>query len=285
MLPRQVLGREVVELVVAGDPDLGGQACLGGAVQRLEHAALDLASALGRDLDQRLQRVVAVRLLDRVREPARAGSRRCSTRAAAGRLDEHRVAEPPDAMGDAVRVAVPLRKCCTASTSSREDRPRRARPSCTPCPCADGTGQHARADVADSLAISISPGWCRPRPTGRAARGRPRRPHRASAAATARARPGRWRGRRAPGSPRPDRRRPPRGNLVGTGDLQRLGVARLQHPAAVGGDADRHHVVRRPVDGQHAPRGHARDGVLADRPPNTMATLLGLAIGPVNLAS
>ena len=50
----EVLGREVVELVVAGDPDLRGHACLGGAVQRLEHAALDLASALGRDLDQRL---------------------------------------------------------------------------------------------------------------------------------------------------------------------------------------------------------------------------------------
>ena len=36
-----------------------------------------------------------------------------------------------------------------------------------------------------------------------------------------------------------------RGQLVGALDPQPLGVAGLEHPAAVGGDADRHHVVRR----------------------------------------
>ena len=54
------------------------------------------------------------------------------------------------------------------------------------------------------------------------------------------------------------------GQPVGALDPQPLGVAGLQHPAAVGGDADRHHVVLLAVDGrEHAAGGHARDGVLA----------------------
>ena len=46
-------------------------------------------------------------------------------------------------------------------------------------------------------------------------------------------------------------------------DREPGGVVGLQHPPAVGGDADRHDVVRLAVDrGQHAPGGHARDAVL-----------------------
>ena len=59
----EVLGREVVELVLPADPDLGRHAGLRRAVERLEHPALDLAGADGRLLDQRLG-VVPVGLLD-----------------------------------------------------------------------------------------------------------------------------------------------------------------------------------------------------------------------------
>ena len=190
-------------------------------------------------------------------------------------------------VGDAVGVAVPL---------TRRDRHRRHHGKTgrgehdlhVRLVHADGTGQHARADVADPGHLEHPLDGAVLAPRARAARGRPRRPHRASAAAaTARARPGRWTGvaRQGHGGPPPSTS----GELVGTGDLQRLGVARLQHPAAVGGDADRHHVVRRPVDGlQHAPRGHARDGVLAGPAAEHHGhALLGLGwlIGPVNLAT
>ena len=54
------------------------------------------------------------------------------------------------------------------------------------------------------------------------------------------------------------------GQPVGAGDPQPLGVARLEHPAAVGGDPDGHHVVDLAVDRvEHAAGGDAADGVLA----------------------
>jgi hypothetical protein len=46
-------------------------------------------------------------------------------------------------------------------------------------------------------------------------------------------------------------------------DDHRVRVVDGEHPAALGGDADRHHLVEVPVDGpQHAARGHAGHGVL-----------------------
>ena len=60
--------------------------------------------------------------------------------------------------------------------------------------------------------------------------------------------------------------RPPStsGSLSGSSRVSRDGVARLEHPAAVGRDADRDDVVRVGVDrGEDAAGGDARDGVLA----------------------
>jgi hypothetical protein len=52
--------------------------------------------------------------------------------------------------------------------------------------------------------------------------------------------------------------------LAGPTDAQPLGVAGLEDPAAVTGDADRDHVVHLAVDRrQHAPGRHAGDRVLA----------------------
>ncbi len=73
----------------------------------------------------------------------------------------------------------------------------------------------------------------------------------------------RWRGRRRPAG---SRSRPV--------DAQPLGVAGLQHPAAVRGDADRHHVVLLAVDGrEHAARRDAGDRRARwSVPPKTTAT-------------
>ena len=190
-------------------------------------------------------------------------------RAAAGRLDEQREAERrrPGAR-HAVGVAVPLARGHRDRRHHRQPGGLRARPSCRPCPCSTARGQDAGADVADARPSRASPGWCRPRPTARAAAGRPRRPRPASAAAaTARAR----RGRCAPAS-RSQRDRGAvavdAGQLVGALDPQPLGVAGLQHPAAVGGDPDRHHVVRRRGRSRRStlPAVTQRDGVLAGAP-------------------
>ena len=54
-----------------------------------------------------------------------------------------------------------------------------------------------------------------------------------------------------------------RGQLAGRAEGQPLRVAALEHPASVGGDPDRHHVVRVLVDrGEHAARRDAGDAVL-----------------------
>ncbi len=91
----EVLGVEVVELVVADDADLRGHAGLRTAVLVLEDAALDLATDDGR-LDEHLG-VAAQRLLDRPREVGElAHLADADAGAAAGGLDEHRQAERPD---------------------------------------------------------------------------------------------------------------------------------------------------------------------------------------------
>ena len=101
-------------------------------------------------------------------------------------------------------------------------------------------------------------------PRARAAAGRPRRPRRASrggcagSVTTRRSSSRRWRARDV-GAVAVDRGAARRPVIA-----QPRRVAGLEHPAAVGRDADRHHVVALAVDGrEHAAGGDARDRVLA----------------------
>ena len=120
-----------------------------------------------------------------------------------------------------------------------------------------------------------APGWCRPGPTGRASPGRRRRPHRGPWVR----RPGSW--TTSPDEPSlrwsaatPGRSPSTAGSSPAAPRASRCGSPRLEHPASVGGDPDRHHVVRVRVDrGEHAARRDAGDArARSERPPKTTAT-------------
>ena len=186
-------------------------------------------------------------------------------RAAACGFHEDRVAELAHAMGDAVGVAVPL-------PGGHGDRLHQRQAGGgqhhlhVGLVHADSAGEHPCADVADARHLEhpldgavLAPGPVQEREDDvdlaeglRGLRGLvhdevgdlgvPRERHRSAVAVD-------------------------RGQLVGTGDLQPLGVAGLQHPAAVCRNADRHDVVLVTVDGvEHAAGGDTGDRVLVGPP-------------------
>ena len=242
----EVLRREVVELVLAADPDLGRHAGLRAcrpapastphSTSRAPSAAASTStfgSCRQRLLDGRVELGGVVRLGD------------ADARAAAGGLHEQREAERR------------RRGRGTPSGSRSHSRAVTVTDGITGSPAAcehdlhvglvhaDRGGEHAGADVADAghLEHPLDGAVLAPRPVQQR-EDDVDLAERAAAAATARGRPGRSRRRLADqgdrGAVAVDA-----GQLVGALDPQPLGVAGLQHPAAVGGDADRHHVVRR----------------------------------------
>jgi hypothetical protein len=177
-------------------------------------------------------------------------------------LDEHGEAELAHPVGDAVGVAVPL---------PRRDRQRRHQWQASGAEHdlhvglvhAHRTGEHARADIADPrhLEHPLDGAVLTPRSVQEGEHDvdlteRPRWLRRLVDDQVG----GSGVARQCDRGPRTVDLR----QLVGSRDLQQVRVPRLEHPAAVGGDADRHDVVLVAVDGlQHAAGRHARDGVLA----------------------
>ena len=246
----------------------------------LQHSALDLARALGGDLHQRLG-VVEVGLLEaRVELGGVVGLGDADAGAAAGRLHEQRVAERVRALATPLGVGGPL---AGGDRDAGQDR----QPGLPEHHLhvglvhADRAREHAGADVPDPGHLEhaldravLAPGAVQEREDDVDLAQGARRlgrlgDHEVGPVAVL----GERDGRAVPVD---------RGELVGPLDLQPVRVAGLQDPAAVGGDADRHHVVRLPVDRlQDAPGGDARDRVLAGAAPEDDGDA-GLAGGRVH---
>ena len=282
----EVLRGEVVEVVGGVDDDLGRHAGLGPTVaQGVEHAALDLARAgAGGLLDDHLG-VPATCLLDRGVEllggvdlaDADAG-------AAAAGLDEDRDSRAP-------RPPSRTRSGSCAPGAVGDDHPgqrgqarrTRAPSSCTACPCRPR--RPAPPTRRSGTSASSSSPWTVPSsPNGPCSSGK-----------TASTAPELLRhlARRPDGELAPLVEHASVGRLSSTwgrssAEVEREvgGVGRLEDPAAVGRDADRHHVVLLGVDrGQHAAGGHAGDRVLAGAAPEeegdarTAGRTLGVTLG------
>ena len=178
----QVLGREVVELVLAADPDLraaprsrprrpgspGPRTRPRARHRRRLHQHLGVVLVGG---DDRGVQAVGVRdLAD------------ADARSAAGGLAEHREPQGRDPSRHFCGVGLPASPGDHHAAAARAARRPRARPSCSPCPCRPRR-RARRLPRSGRRPSRTCPGWCRPRPTGRAAAGRPRRPRPGCAAA------------------------------------------------------------------------------------------------------
>ena len=185
VLVGEVLRLEVVELVVAADrgsprarssPAAPSSAC--------EHAALDLARALGRDCStstlgswRRASSMRGVELggVVHLADP--------DARAGAGRLDERPGSRAPRPAARTPSGPAPTRARGHGDAGQHRQPGGREHDLHVGLVHADRGRRAPRRRRSGRRPSRASPGGCRPRPTGRAAAGRPRRPRRASAAA------------------------------------------------------------------------------------------------------
>ncbi len=248
MLLGEVLRREVVELVLAADRDLGDHAGIGRVgAEALDHAALDLAAAVCRGLHQHLGVVHAGLLDGRVELVGVVDLADPDARAAPAGLDEDRVAQGVDRLEAGRPVGLPGPRGHHRVGQHRQAL-RLEDDLHVVLVHADRRGEHAGTDVAHPghLQQTLDGAVLAPRAVQQ------REDHvdlaeGAAARRWARARRARCRRTRS-ASVTVARVGSTSGSLSPVVIASRSGSPDSQHPAAVVGDADRDHVVAVGVD-------------------------------------